>query len=146
VGKPTSWAISPRACFGASSDHSVRYVAQLRDGGQSTSGGASFVLGSLFHFVQAGDSTYDPATGTGTLVFSGEVGLTGHFGMLAVRLSDPWVKIRGTEAALAVVDHRAHESGGRLDLATLRMTAPTVPETGVHVWPQVQTALTAAGQ
>jgi hypothetical protein len=102
----------------------VRYLSLLPDFRHAETDGAFLVSGSFFHFPHADDDAV-PATGVGAagpMRFRGEVRLTGHRGMLAVVIADPWVELRDGRTVLTVVDHRP-DGAGRMPIALLRPTA-----------------------
>lgn len=98
----------------------IRYISMLPDGGHTVSGSASLAHSSYFNFQLSAGSTYDPATGSGTLKFAGDVCLTGHHNLLFVMIADPWIDFGDGEAVLSVTDTRYWpDRGRRIPLAIL---------------------------
>ena len=98
-------------------DSFFRYVAGLRDGRASVSGGASLTVSDPQVVVYPADSGQTTAT---VLAFRGDLRLAGHGGLLFVRLADPRIVLGGERAELSVADPLTEDgSGPRLRLVTL---------------------------
>ena len=136
---------APRLAWGIKRSF-AEYLTKVPDGEYVTTGGAQIVSGQVACFEQGPNSTYDPGTGTGLLRFRGEVRVSGHYGMLAIRITDPWVEFRADAAALTVVDHRYPDANIRLDLVAVTLGLPTQIEPGLLAWEGVLTRLTSAGR
>ncbi len=104
----------------------VDYVRSLEDGEILLSGDAAELDDGRFEFPLRSADGMDPATGTGTLEFSGGVSLSGHFGMMALTVQDPSVEVGPDGATVtALID------GVRIPLADIDLT-PAAGGGGVH--------------
>lgn len=123
----------------------IRYISMLPDGGHTVSGSASLTHSSFFNFQPSAGSTYNPATGRGTLKFAGEVCLTGHHNLLFVMIADPWIELGDRKAVLSVTDTRYWpDRGQRIPLATLQ--AETLSRSVHGVCGEARTFLTGEGR
>lgn len=117
----------------------VDYVMRMPDGRGWVIEGATSTESNEFVFEWAGSESADD--GSQVWKFRGEVGMYGHSGMLLVRITDPWLTVRGERATLSVGDP-LEEHGGRFDLATLELTPADVPSNGA-AWAGDPVQLTA---
>src|SRR5690606_12216306 len=102
AGGSLRWAIS--SSF-------VSYVTgPIAQGDITVSGGATR-SGSQFQFGQAAGSTYNPATGLGTVGYNGSVRFTGHHGVLDVTVSNPRIGSTSASSGKLYVTH----AGSRVD-------------------------------
>lgn len=133
-GGSLSWAIS--------SSFASYITSSTAKGSIAVTGGATR-SGGLFQFGQATGSTYDAATGTGTVSYNGSVGFTGHGGVLDVTIANPQVRITSANAAtLYVTSGGSQVAFANLDLAAaVRVTA-----NGTVSYSRVPATLTAAGR
>lgn len=125
----------------------VKYLSYLPDAAVSAADGADIVNGSFFNFAPDGGD-FDPSTGLGTLQFKGDVRLSGHGGMMRVRLLNPWVTVTGAGAELGVSGH-ASDTPSRIPtippvLAELSAGTPLLTE-GRLLWLDLTTRLSADG-
>ncbi|MFF2487205.1 HtaA domain-containing protein [Microbacterium sp. NPDC058062] len=133
-GGSLSWAIS--------SSFASYITSSTAKGSIAVTGGATR-SGGLFQFGQATGSTYDAATGTGTVSYNGSVRFTGHGGVLDVTIANPQVRITSANAAtLYVTSGGSQVAFANLDLsAAVRVTA-----NGTVSYSRVPATLTAAGR
>src|SRR5690606_29203213 len=82
-----------------------------------------------FQFGQAAGSSYDPATGVGTVSYTGAVRYTGHGGLLDVSLANPTLQILSPGTATLTVSH----GGARVHVATVALSAGTTTRNGETV-------------
>ncbi|HKP08780.1 MAG TPA: HtaA domain-containing protein [Microbacterium sp.] len=133
-GGSLSWAIS--------SSFASYITGSIAHGSIAVTGGATRA-GGLFQFGQATGSTYDAATGTGTVSYTGSVRFTGHGGILDVTIANPQVRVTSANAAtLYVTSGGSQVAFANLDLsAAVRVTA-----NGTVSYSRVPATLTAAGR
>lgn len=125
----------------------VKYLSYLPDAAVSAAAGADIVDGSFFNFAPDGGD-FDPSTGLGTLQFKGDVRLSGHGGMMRVRLLNPRVTVTATGTELGVSDH-VSDRPARIPtalpvLAELSGGTPLLTE-GRLLWLDLMTRLSADG-
>ena len=87
----------------------LRYIAGMPDGQAILSGGARVSDRDGVIFANETGSNYSAASGEGTIRFLGEVVFRGHFGMLKVRIADPWLRVEdgtGTLLIASATDRR----------------------------------------
>lgn len=82
----------------------------IANGSWETSDGASYAT-PLFDF-SGGTGTYDPATESGTVNFSGSVHFTGHDGILDLTIANPTIEFDGAGEAALLVDMRSTNMEG----------------------------------
>ncbi|WP_439030567.1 HtaA domain-containing protein [Gordonia terrae] len=102
----------------------VDYIARMPDGQSSISGGARPTESGAIYFEV--DTAVTPPTPDGATVFPfrGDVRFGGHFGMLFVRIADPWITRRGAQAELSIRDLDEPETGPRRTLVTFDLADP----------------------
>ena len=112
----------------ASGERAVRGGAMLGDGGSAT-------------FVPAPGSTYDAATGLGTVKYAGMLIYSSEFHGFEIAVSDPWVEFtKGSTTLTAQVstdDTAGASSMKRIPMATLAQAKPTTVD-GVLRWNAVK--------
>lgn len=118
----------------------IDYIGSLPDGSVSAAGGAAALESGLFCFT-ADVSDYDAALGTGVLRFLGDVRLSGHHGMLLVRLLDPWITFSGGSGVLSI---STGDGQDRTALAFVRAAAP-MDVAGSLVWEHVDVVISPEG-
>ena len=116
----------------------VTYVLGMPDGRAGAVEGA-FPLPDLSVVFEHDPSVDAAALGDGW-AFRGDVRFAGHFGMLFVRIADPWLVRTDDGVLLTIADPDAQDDGPRVPLATV-----TVEETGPGEWASTSVALTAQG-
>jgi hypothetical protein len=98
----------------------LRYVAALPDARASVSGGATMTTDDPQLLLFPHDAE---ASTSDVLAFSGDLRLSGHGGLLFVRLADPRIDHSGERAVLSVADPATEDgSGPRLPLVTLALS------------------------
>ena len=102
--------------WGISSSFADYVTGPIAHGSITVSGGATRSNG-LFQFGQASGSTYDPATGVGTVSYSGGVRFTGHGGLLDLSLANPEFRFASPASAQLWVTN----NGSRMHLATVNV-------------------------
>jgi hypothetical protein len=128
------WAIS--------SSFASYVTGPIAHGSIAATNGATRADG-VFQFGQAAGSTYDAATGTGTVSYTGAVRFTGHAGVLDVTVANPQVRIASPSSASLYVT----SGGSQVAFATLNLAAATRTTTnGTVTYTGVPASLTAAGQ
>jgi len=144
---PTEPAVAPAQGAGSlswaiSSSFTEYILGSTAKGSVAVTNGATR-SGGLFQFGQATGSTYDPATGTGTVTYAGSVRFTGHGGILDVTIANPQVRITSPNAAMLSVT----SAGSRVDFATLDLSAAVrLTANGTVTYSKAPAALTAAGR
>lgn len=116
----------------------VTYVLGMPDGRAGAVEGA-FPLPDLSVVFEHDPSVDAAALGDGW-AFRGDVRFAGHFGMLFVRIADPWLVRTDDGVLLTIADPDAQDDGLRVPLATV-----TVEQTGPGEWASTSVALTAQG-
>ncbi len=116
----------------------VTYVLGMPDGRAGAVEGA-FPLPDLSVVFEHDPSVDAAALGDGW-AFRGDVRFAGHFGMLFVRIADPWLVRTDDGVLLTIADPDAQDDGPRVPLATV-----TVEQTGAGEWASTAVALTAQG-
>ena len=116
----------------------VTYVLGMPDGRAGAVEGA-FPLPDLSVVFEHDPSVDAAALGDGW-AFRGDVRFAGHFGMLFVRIADPWLVRTDDGVLLTIADPDAQDDGPRVPLATV-----TVAQTGAGEWASTAVALTAQG-
>ncbi len=126
----------------------VRYILGMQDGLYAITEDATVSPDFVFTYPVKDVSGFDPATGLGTLSFSGAVRFGGHGGALYVMIADPIVEITATGAVFSA---KVDNDGERLDLVTVDFgkTISGTPGSGrsevFPSWDSVPTFLTATG-
>ncbi|UFS58341.1 HtaA domain-containing protein [Subtercola endophyticus] len=107
----------------------LEYVSGLDDGEISAAEPATVTGLGPFSFTAEADQRLDIATGFGVLRFRGRAVVSGHFGMMSVTITDPWVQIDGDGAALTIPDpDRDPASGKRIEIVRLAVEEPFAPQ------------------
>ena len=121
----------------------VNYITgPIAQGAIEVSGGATR-SGGQFQFGQAVGSTYDRATGLGTVSYVGAVRFTGHHGVLDVTISSPQIRITSASQATLYVT----SGGAQVPFATLDLSrAATIAANGAVTYSAAPAALTSAGR
>lgn len=133
-GGSLSWAIS--------SSFASYITGDIAHGSIAVTGGATRA-GGAFHFGQATGSTYDAATGTGTVSYNGSVRFTGHAGVLDVTIANPQVRVTSADAGTLYVT----SGGSQVAFATLDLSAAVrTTANGTVTYSRVPAALTASGR
>ncbi|WAH97745.1 HtaA domain-containing protein [Arthrobacter sp. MMS18-M83] len=116
----------------------IEYVSGLDDGEITAEEPATVSGLGRFSFPAQPGSELDPKTGFGVLKFSGTAHASGHFGLMSVTITDPWIEIGLDCAALTIPDpDRDPVSGKRIALATLTLKT----EDGSNVWVDIASTL-----
>ncbi|HEY9306620.1 MAG TPA: HtaA domain-containing protein [Microbacterium sp.] len=133
-GGSLSWAIS--------SSFASYITGDIAHGSIAVTGGATRA-GGVFQFGQATGSTYDAATGTGTVSYNGSVRFAGHAGVLDVTIANPQVRVTSVDAATLYVT----SGGSQVAFATLDLSAAVrTTANGTVTYSRVPAALTASGR
>lgn len=121
----------------------IDYINGLPDASVSAVDGATVDEAGLFRFAPD-SSDYDAARGTGILRFRGDVRLSGHHGMMFVRLLDPWIAFTGGRGILSISTGDA-VAQDRTAVASLRAGRPSQAADGSLAWADVEVAITDEG-
>jgi hypothetical protein len=121
----------------------IDYINGLPDASVSAVDGATVDEAGHFRFA-ADSSDYDTVRGTGILRFRGDVRLSGHHGMMFVRLLDPWIAFTGGRGILSISTGDGIGQD-RTAVASLRSGAPHQAAEGSLVWTDVEVAITDEG-
>ncbi len=124
----------------------LEYISRMPDGKGSVSDGARPAERSELVFEPDPTPHPVPEGADRLLAFRGDVRFAGHYGMLFVRICDPWVVLRGTQAELTVVDPYKPEEDPRVRLVTFEL--PEASREGeFEVWriPDVRLAAEGCG-
>jgi Htaa len=121
----------------------IEYINGLPDASVTAADGAAVEETGRFRFTPA-LSEYDVESGTGILRFRGDLRLSGHHGMMFVRLLDPWIAITGGQGILSI---STGEDAGldRTAVAVLHTGTPTRESDGSLTWTRVEVAITDEG-
>lgn len=120
----------------------IDYIHSLPDAAVSAVGGATVDEAGRFWFPPD-TADYDAAGGTGILRFKGDVRLSGHHGMMFVRLLDPWIALTGGRGILSISTGDG-VGQDRTAVAILRTGTPK-EEAGALVWEQVDVEISEEG-
>ena len=82
----------------------------IANGSWETTDGAAYETPSFIW--SNGTGSYDPATGTGAVSFTGTVHFTGHDGVLDLTLANPTIEFEGDGAAALLLDARSTDMEG----------------------------------
>jgi hypothetical protein len=125
----------------------VEYVMRSADGQGTASAGAT-PAGN-------GEMVFEPVPGPGPVeadrfwAFRGDVRFGAHFGMLFVRIADPWISVRGELAELTVVDPYNRQDQPRLRLVSFTLvpdpSSSGLSSSGLEVWSGSDVRLTPEG-
>ncbi|KAF0956797.1 HtaA domain-containing protein [Rhodococcus sp. T7] len=118
------------------------YIARMPDGRGTVSDGARPTEHNEMVFEPAPEVAA-PAGVDRFMAFRGDVRFGGHFGMLFVRIADPWVTVRGRTADLTVLDPHHPEVEARLHLVTFTLDSST--QSGTITWTGSDVRLTPDG-
>jgi hypothetical protein len=134
AGGSLRWAVS--SAF-------ARYVTgPIASGSIAVSGGAT-QAGGRYQFGQADGSTFDPATGVGSVGYRGAVRFTGHNGILDVTVADPQLRVTGRDTAALYVT----SGGASVHLADVDLRRAVRTQIGQTVtFADAPTTLTADGR
>jgi hypothetical protein len=110
----------------------LAYVRRMPDGRGWVGEGAVPVGTDEMFFGLDPDNTKTTATG-GVWAFAGDVRFTGHFGMLSVRITRPWLHLDGPTALVTVEDPYGDPAAARLGLVSARVEQVEVRE-GTQVY------------
>jgi hypothetical protein len=120
------------------------YIARAPGGKGSLSDGA--ITTELKEIVFGPDLRNPPeAAQEGIfLAFRGTVTFTGHFGMLFVRISNPWITIQEGRGELTILDPFQEEVDTRLRLATFTIDDHGIAD-GFEYWTAAEVRLAPEG-
>ena len=120
------------------------YIARAPGGRGSLSDGATAT--GLREIVFEPDLQNPPAPAReGTFrAFRGAATFSGHFGMLFVRIANPWVTIQEQHGELTILDPFKREGGARLRLASFSIDGHTVSD-GFEHWTAADVRLAPEG-
>ncbi|WP_250282366.1 MULTISPECIES: HtaA domain-containing protein [unclassified Frankia] len=121
----------------------LTYIARMPDGQGSASDGARSVENDEFVF-EPDPSATAPEGVDGFWAFRGDVRFQGHFGLLYVRIADPHVVLRGTQAELNVVDPSEPGTKPRIPLVRF-VPRPGAAPSGLRTWEAEDVRLLAEG-
>ena len=88
----------------------LQYIASMPDGRGVLARGAVETAGHGITFPPA-SAHFDRTSGDGTIRFGGEVTFSGHFGMLNMRIADPWIDTADGSGTLFVAARSGDEEG-----------------------------------
>lgn len=95
--------------------------------------------------VYAHDPSIGPSDlGEGGWAFRGDVRFAGHFGMLFVRIADPWIVRTDSGAVLTIVDPDV-DPADKNDTRRMPLAEVTLEQTGPGEWASTRVSLTAQG-
>lgn len=123
----------------------LQYIARMTDGRATVTDGATPTEGNVMVFEPA-DTLCPPEHADADLFlpFRGDIRFAGHFGLLFVRLADPWVIVRGDRATMTVLDPYKPDEKPRLVLSHLVLEArPTAED--LDIWLSTDVRLAAEG-
>ncbi|MGN9757451.1 HtaA domain-containing protein [Streptomyces sp. SD31] len=98
----------------------LRYIARSPEGRCSVTDGASVVDEHMFLFSPDDASAFDAGTVTGLLKFRGDVRFAAHYGLLFLRIADPWLSVTGGAGTLTIAAPPG-QSPERIPLTTLHL-------------------------
>lgn len=120
-------------------DSFLDYVASTRDGQCIVGGGASPDPLGVFHFAPAPLA----ASASHEQKYTGEVRFEAHYGILSVRVADPWIIIKNGQGSLSVLDPSSARGKTRLKLVTFAVDTEMIGR-GLP-WTATDVRLAAAG-
>ena len=88
----------------------LQYIASMPDGRGVLARGAVETAGHGITFPPA-SAHFDETSGDGAIRFGGEVTFSGHFGMLNMRIADPWIDTADGSGTLFVAARSGDEEG-----------------------------------
>lgn len=109
------------------------YIAAMPDSQASAVDGATATDGNVIVFEPASPSPPRPEDADLLLAFRGHVRFSGHSGLLFVRITDPWITVRGGEAVLTILDPHMPKEKPRLPLARLTLEQRAAPD-DIRIW------------
>jgi hypothetical protein len=118
------------------------YVRRLPDGAISISDEMGLTPGTEFHFPLHDVKLHDDLTGV--IRFRGAVRLSGHQGMLAVNLADPWLHLETEAASLSFNLAGKDAAEARAEIFQMR-TLPPVLDGDMCEWSAMQPTLASVG-
>lgn len=123
----------------------LEYIARMSDGRGSVSDGATALDGNITAFEPAPDVRGPDLDDLEQFwAFRGDVRFAGHFGMLYVRIADPWVTVRAGRAELTVLDPYEPDEHPRLPLVRFTLERQNVPGS-LDTWLATDVHLTQEG-
>jgi hypothetical protein len=118
------------------------YVARMPDGRGIFRDGATLADGSIAVFEPDVEAEQPEAADADLfLAFHGDIHFSGHFGMLNVRIADPWITMRGSQAEMTVLDPYHPEAGPRLPLVRFTLESRKT-EDDMRIWLGTEVHLT----
>jgi hypothetical protein len=104
-------------------DSLLAYIERLEDGAIETSNGASQEGNEFFFENDQTASSFDEATGEGTLQFRGSVILSGHWGAMRVDIHDPLIAVKGNTGEIITTTKNVLSADRAEIFATFTVTA-----------------------
>lgn len=143
VPEPAPETAAPGALSWAISSSFASYITSSIAHGAITVGGGATLANGRYQFGQAAGSTFDRATGTGSVAYTGSVRFTGHGGVLDVTIANPHVRITGPDSAALYV----RSGSADVHFADLALSRAARVDTGRTVtFVDAPATLTAAGR
>ncbi|GAA3886238.1 hypothetical protein GCM10022381_30480 [Leifsonia kafniensis] len=118
----------------------VKYIAGMNDGAVRILPGSSVTPNGEYYFTLE-HYDFDSETLTGVVKFRGGVEFSGHFGMLNLSLTDPWISFREGTALISAVTG----AGERVEFCAVAAAAPLI-DGDVLMWRDIPTFLTSVGE
>jgi hypothetical protein len=118
------------------------YIGRMPDGRRSVTDGATLASPDEMLYELDPGRTSVTSVGELMLAFRGDVRFGGHFGLLFVRIADPWVTLRGGRAVMTV--GHPYEAESRLRLVTFDASPQEAPP-GLLGWSGTNVQLTEEG-
>ena len=123
----------------------LAYIAHAPGGKATLSGGAAATSLQEILFESDSRDLSKGDAGITFLAFRGVAAFTAYYGMLAVRIADPWVTMEGDHGSLTVLDPaQPPEGDARLELATFDLAGHTISD-GLELWTAAGVKLTPEG-
>jgi hypothetical protein len=143
TGAPTSDSPPTAGLTWAIKRRFIAYLAQLPDGAFSVADGATHDGGTLFTFPALAGA--EPGRlGTLPLRFGGILRLSGHLGMLHVKIAAPRIETFGSVTVLTIADPDDEAPDRRVAFARLTLPDPIIDRSFV-TWAGIDAALTTEG-
>ena len=108
----------------------VSYVSSLEDGEILASDGAEFSA-NTFTFAGAEPSDFDVQSLSGTLAFAGSISLSGHDGMMRVKLARPQLRLTDGRGELLI--HSPYSAGDHPEVFAMVSYAESESDLSFHV-------------
>jgi hypothetical protein len=121
------------------------YIGRMADGRATATDGATPTEGNIMVFEPATVPVPSEAADADLFfAFRGDIRFAGHFGMLFVRIADPWIAVHGDRGVMWVLDPYKPDEKPRVPLVRFTLESrPTADD--LQIWLSTDVQLTAEG-